>query len=103
MGDRFDKLAKDAAADLPRRELFRLVGGGLLGILLASVGLSADKNNCGRLCAICCQNLDLPPRSEEFARCIRDCHNGEGPCGPIVCPKDDPTVSGASADQSSAG
>ena len=103
MGDRFDKLAKDAAADLPRRELFRLVGGGLLGILLASVGLSADKNNCGRLCVICCQNLDVPPRSEEFARCIRDCHKGLGPCGPVVCPQGDPTLADESTDQSSAG
>ena len=87
MGDRFDKLAKDAAADLPRRELFRLVGGGLLGILLASIGLSADNDKCGKICAICCKNLDFPPRSKEFGECIRDCHEGKGPCGPIVCPQ----------------
>ncbi len=87
MGDRFDSLAKDAAADLPRRQLFRRIGGGLLGILLASVGLAADSDNCGKLCAVCCKNLDFPPRSSEHGKCIRDCHRGEGPCGPIVCPQ----------------
>lgn len=89
MGDRFDQLAKDAAADLPRREAFRRIGGGLLGVVLASLGLAAAKDNeqCGKLCAICCKNLDFPPRSAEHGQCIRDCHDGGGPCGPIVCPQ----------------
>jgi hypothetical protein len=85
MGDRFDKLAKDAAADLPRREVFRRIGGGLLGVVLASVGLAAKKSDCGKLCAECCNNLDFPPRSEKHAQCIVDCHEGKGPCGPTVC------------------
>ncbi len=86
MGDRFDTLAKDAAAGLPRREVFRRIGGGLLGIVLAAVGLSA-KSDCGKLCAVCCNNLDFPPRSVEHAQCITDCHDGLGPCGPLVCPQ----------------
>jgi hypothetical protein len=84
MGDRFDTLAKDAAADLPRRELFRRLGGGLLAVLLASVGLAADKDNCARLCAVCCNNLDFPPRGAEHGQCIRDCHAGVNDCGRIV-------------------
>lgn len=87
MGDRFDSLAKETAANMPRRQMFRRIGGGLLGILLASVGLSADKGNCAKLCAVCCNNLDFPPRSPEHGQCISDCHRGEGPCGPIVCPE----------------
>jgi hypothetical protein len=89
MGDRFDTLAKDAAT-LPRRELFRRVGGGLLAVLLASVGLAADSDNCGQACAICCKAQDFPPRSREFAECITSCHRGEGTCGPLVCRQDDP-------------
>lgn len=92
MGDRFDTLAKDAAGTLPRREVFRRVGGGLLAILLASVGLSADSDSCGKLCAVCCKAQDFPPRSAEFAQCIVDCHRGEGTCGPIVCPKGEPPL-----------
>jgi hypothetical protein len=88
MGDRFDTLAKDAAT-LPRREVFRRIGGGLMAILLASVGLAAG-DNCGKLCADCCKNLDFPPRSAEHGKCISDCHRGEGDCGPIVCPDGSP-------------
>lgn len=90
MGDRFDKLAKDAAADLPRRQAFRLIGGGLLGVVLAAVGLAADNNNCGRLCVICCDQNFTPPRDggdgREHAQCIRDCLAGGGLCGPVYCP-----------------
>lgn len=95
MGDLFDKLAKDAAADMPRRQAFRRLGAGLLGVVLAAVGLSADKKKadkemtCAKLCAICCSNLDFPPRSKEHGECLRLCHEGLGPCGPIVCPKED--------------
>ncbi len=37
--------AKDAAADMPRRQVFRTIGAGLAGIVLAAVGLKADKNS----------------------------------------------------------
>lgn len=92
MGDKFDQLARDAAAEMPRREAFKRIGGGLLGVFLAAVGIKADKptkqETCGKLCAICCSNLDFPPRSEEHGQCIRDCHQGLGPCGPLLCPPD---------------
>jgi len=92
MADKFDQLARDAAADLPRREAFKRIGGGLLAVFLAAIGLRADKptkeETCGKLCAICCGNLDFPPRSKEYADCITACHEGLGPCGPLVCPPD---------------
>jgi hypothetical protein len=84
VGNLFDELAKDAAGDLPRRQAFRRLGGGLLGVVLAAVGLSADSDNCGKACAECCKTFDFVPRSQEFADCIRDCHDGVGPCGPLV-------------------
>ena len=91
MGDLFDKLAKDAATEMPRRQAFRRLGAGLFGVVLAAVGLSADRKTekaetCAKLCAICCNNLDFPPRSKEHGECIRLCHEGLGPCGPLVCP-----------------
>ena len=85
MGDRFDSLSRDAASGtLKRRELFLRIGGGLAGVLLMSLKLTA-KSDCGKLCAACCGNLDFPPRSNEHAQCIKDCHEGRGPCGPLVC------------------
>ena len=85
MGHLFDKLAKDAAADLPRRKAFRVIGASLLGVVLAAVGLSADKDNCGRLCTICCDQNFTPPRDggdgREHAQCVQDCHDGIGVCG----------------------
>jgi hypothetical protein len=91
VGDRFDKLAKDAATEMPRRQAFRRLGAGLLGVVLAAVGLAADKKadkeaTCAKLCAVCCSNLDFPPRSKEHGECLRLCHEGLGPCGPLVCP-----------------
>ena len=91
MGHLFDKLAKDAAADLPRRQVFRLIGGSLIGVVLAAVGLSADKENCGRLCAICCDNNFSPPRGKEHNQCLQDCRDGIGTCGTtgaIACLQD---------------
>ena len=97
MGNLFDKLAKDAAADMPRRQVFRTIGGGLLGIVLAAIGLKADSTTCGKLCAECCNNLDFPPRSKAHSDCIQNCHAGIGTnigddehpffvCGPVECP-----------------
>jgi hypothetical protein len=82
MGNLFDKLAKDAAADLPRRKVFRLIGGGLLGIVLASVGLAAkkDKDECRKLCFIHCdENFSQPKPGKDgdglaHAQCILACH-----------------------------
>ncbi len=76
MGNLFDTLAKDAAADMPRRQAFRRIGGALLGVVLAAVGLAADSDNCGKACAACCNGRDFPPRSKEHGECMRDCHAG---------------------------
>jgi hypothetical protein len=84
MGNLFDTLAKDAAADLPRREAFRRIAGGLLGVVLASVGLAADKDEnqsaCVHFCIDCCGNNFSLPRDggvgPEYAECIRNCHAG---------------------------
>jgi hypothetical protein len=92
MGDRFDKLAKDAAADLPRREAFRRIGGGLLAVVLAAVGLAADNTTsasaCAQFCVDCCGSNFSHPRDggvgKEYAQCIRNCHDGiatDGLCG----------------------
>ncbi len=87
MGDRFDKLAKDAGGELSRRQAFWRIGGGLLAAAVASLGLTRAGSDCGKLCAECCNNLDVPPRSPDHAQCIRDCHQGLAPCGPLVCPQ----------------
>lgn len=99
MGDRFDTLAKDAAGTLPRREVFRRIGGGLLSILLASVGLAADNSNsaCMQFCIDCCgQNFSVPRSGgsgQEYATCIRNCREGLGTltsAGALVCGSDTP-------------
>lgn len=90
MGHEFDDLAKAASGAVSRREAFWRLGGGLALALLASLGLTGAGENCGLLCAQCCSNLNFPPRSPEHGRCVRLCMQGEGPCGPIVCPPPPP-------------
>jgi len=94
VGDLFDKLAKDAAADMPRRQAFRRIGGGLLSIVLAAVGLTADttRSACAQFCVSCCELSFSPPRGggegKEYAECIRNCHNGIATltsAGELVC------------------
>jgi hypothetical protein len=94
VGHLFDKLAKDVAEDLPRRQAFRRLGGGLLGIVLAAVGLAADttKSACAQFCVDCCSLSFSHPREggegREFAECIRNCHNGIATvtsAGALVC------------------
>ena len=65
MEEIFDNLAKDASAGLSRRQVFRRFGWGLAMAAFASVGLKAG-NDCGKLCAECCNNLDFPPRGPDF-------------------------------------
>ena len=88
MEHRLDTLAKTLSGTLSRREAFRRVGIGLGAAVLVSLGLraeAAEKNECGKLCAECCvKNLGL--RGRELAECMQACHEGEGLCGPIVCP-----------------
>ena len=83
MGTSFDRLAKDAAADLPRREAFRRIGASLLGVVLAAVGLAADNDKCGKACAACCSGRNFPPRSVEHGQCIKDCHDGVSSGDPL--------------------
>lgn len=84
MDERFDELARDASSGLSRRQTFARVGGGLFFALLASLGLTGSSNDCAKACAECCNSLDFPPRSPEHGACLRDCHQGLGPCGPVV-------------------
>ena len=86
MDELFDSLAKDASSKLSRRQVFGRFALGLGASVIAIFGLAAPKNPCAQLCVDCCQNLDFPPRSPEHGKCISQCHEGLGPCGPIVCP-----------------
>jgi hypothetical protein len=83
-----DDLAKDSAQGLSRRQMFSRMAAGAGAIMLALFGIrrSAAANNCGKLCAECCQN-NFPRGGPELGECIRLCHQGEGLCGPIVCPE----------------
>jgi hypothetical protein len=87
--DWFDSLAKDSAQGLSRRQVFRRLFGGIGVALLGVVGLSAAGNgkDCGQLCQTCCHNF-FPDHGKEYGQCVSDCHQGEGLCGPVVCPKD---------------
>ena len=64
MEHRLDTLAKTLSGTLSRREIFRRLGWGLGAAMLVSLGL----------------------RGRELAECIQACHEGDGLCGPIVCP-----------------
>jgi len=87
MDHRFDTLAKSLSGTLSRRQAFWRLAGGVATAVLASVGLvRASSRDCGKLCAVCCRNLDPPPRGPEMGACITACHAGLGPCGPLVCP-----------------
>jgi hypothetical protein len=88
MEHRLDTLAKTLSGTLSRRESIRRLGIGLGAAVLVSLGLraeAAEGDSCGKLCAECCvKNLGL--RGRELAECIQACHDGDGLCGPIVCP-----------------
>lgn len=76
MGDRFDKLAKDAAGELSRRESFGRIGGGLLAAALVSLGLTQAGNDCiPRCCAAFCRS-DRPPGAPTPGECMRACLQG---------------------------
>jgi hypothetical protein len=89
MDDWFDGLAKDAAKKLSRRQVFGRVAGGLGMALFAAFGLNGlarDKDTCGKLCEECCRN-QFPNGGRDFGQCVAACQQGEGLCGPIVCPQ----------------
>jgi len=83
----FDNLAKDSAHRLSRRQIFgRLVGGFGMAVL-GVFGLTrrARADDCGKLCEECCRN-NFPTHGPQFGECVRLCQQGQGLCGPIVCP-----------------
>jgi len=83
-----DQLAKDSAQGLSRRQVFRRLAGGFGAAVIGVFGLPrrAQSDNCGRLCEECCKN-NFPRGGREFGECVSSCHNGQGICGPIVCPQ----------------
>jgi hypothetical protein len=86
MDDWFDGLAKESR-HLSRRQVFGAIAGGLGAVILGAFGVrKRNANECGKLCAECCHN-QFPHGGRELAECITSCHNGEGLCGPIVCPQ----------------
>jgi hypothetical protein len=83
----FDRLAKDSAQGLSRRQVFgRLLGGTGLALVAALGFRSAADKDCGKLCEECCHNA-FPDGGREYGQCVSDCQHGQGLCGPIVCPE----------------
>jgi hypothetical protein len=83
----FDDLTKDAAQGLSRRQVFGRVTAGAGAVVMALFGLRRSAaSNCGKLCEECCRN-NFPHGGRELGECINLCHQGEGLCGPIVCPE----------------
>ena len=87
MEHRLDSLAKTlSSGKFTRRQALWRFGMGL-GAALLTLGATrvAATNDCAKFCVDCCvKNLGL--RGRELGECIRLCHDGEGICGPIVCP-----------------
>lgn len=83
-----DTLAKDSAHRLSRRQVFGRIAGGFGMAVLGVFGLArgSKRDNCGRLCEECCKN-NFPEGGREYGQCVSLCHQGEGVCGPIVCPQ----------------
>jgi hypothetical protein len=80
-----DNLAKDSAAGLSRRQVFGRIAGGF-GAALFGLFAGRRTNDCGKLCEECCRN-NFPHGGAEFGACVSSCHQGQGLCGPIVCPQ----------------
>jgi hypothetical protein len=82
-----DKLAKDSAHQLSRRQVFGRIAGGFGMAVLGAFGLArrATANDCGKLCEECCKN-NFPHGGREYGECVSSCHQGEGICG-FVCPQ----------------
>jgi hypothetical protein len=88
MDNWFDGLAKDTARGLSRRQAIGRLAGGMAMAALGLLGIrQMDSQNCGKLCEECCRN-NFPRGGQELGECIRLCHQGQGICGPIVCPQD---------------
>jgi len=88
----FDDLAKDSAHRLSRRQIFGRIAGGFGMAVLGVFGLSrrGGEAECGNLCVECCRN-NFPTHGALFGECVSECQQGEGLCGPIVCPGGQPS------------
>jgi hypothetical protein len=79
MENRFDELAKAVAGGMSRREALRRVGGGLVGAVLASLGLgtkawSAPAPNSG--CEQFCRDCGISPgNGNAFGQCVSSCEH----------------------------
>jgi hypothetical protein len=80
-----DNLAKDSANGLSRRQVFVRIAGGFGAAVVGLFG-RARSNDCGKLCQECCRN-NFPHGGADFGACVSSCHQGQGICGPIVCPQ----------------
>jgi hypothetical protein len=91
MANRFDELAKALAGGMSRRDALRLVGGGLVGAVLASLGLgtkawSAPAPNSG--CVKFCRDCGISPgNGNAFGKCVSSCEHCMNTGGEIcACP-----------------
>jgi hypothetical protein len=75
MSHQFDELAKALAQGVPRREALRRIGTGLVGALLASVGLGEAWGQSGNNCTNLCRQI---PPGPNRGRCLRNCQECGG-------------------------
>jgi hypothetical protein len=78
MDELFDKLAKDTAAGISRRQAFSRFGLGVFVAALAAVGfkkVSAD--SCiPKCCTELCKSFNTP--GKDRGQCISECQQGDG-------------------------
>jgi len=79
MGDIFDKMTKSLATGVTRRDAFKYVGAGVLGTMLANLGVSkAEAARCsGALACGSCPPTDCtPPDNGGQCLCLRKFKDG---------------------------
>jgi hypothetical protein len=90
MENRFDELAKALAGGMSRRDALRRLGGGLVGAVLASLGLGkawgqAPFAGCVKFCRDTCGIS--PGNGGAFSQCVSSCENCWNTAGTIcACP-----------------
>src|SRR5437868_789074 len=85
MENRFDELAKALAQGVSRREALRRFGGGLVGVLVASLGLDRGwaKPNGGGGNSDCAKFCHEVFSGQEAGQCTSDAAHGQGAC--VAC------------------
>jgi hypothetical protein len=84
MENRFDELTKALAGGVSRREALRRLGGGLAGVLLASMGLGKAWSQSGSVdCGSYCRARFAPGRVA-LRTCVHSCEDCQAGGG-IVC------------------